>query len=128
MLERWVQSLGWEDSLEKEMETHSSILTQRIPWTEEPGGLQSMGSQRVRHNLAAKQQKQNTSDLMWEKKDLSVKKEAYGSENKVKRGSYLRLLWGEDRKRTAVGISVLLSRNVAWRQQDLRERLYDHME
>ena len=87
-----------------------------------------MGSQRVRHNLAAKQQKQNTSDLMWEKKDLSVKKEAYGSENKVKRGSYLRLLWGEDRKRTAVGISVLLSRNVAWRQQDLRERLYDHME
>ena len=63
-----------------------------------------------------------------EKKDLSVKKESYGSENKVKRGSYLRLLWGEDRKRTAVGSSVLLSRNVAWRQQDLRERLYDHME
>ena len=40
-----VQSLGWEDLLEKEMATHSSILAWRIPWTEEPGGLQSMGSQ-----------------------------------------------------------------------------------
>ena len=37
----WVQSLGWEDPLEKRMATHPSILTQRIPWTEEPGGLQS---------------------------------------------------------------------------------------
>ena len=46
----WVQSLGQEDSLEKEMATHSSILAWRIPWTEEPGGLQSMGSQRVEHN------------------------------------------------------------------------------
>ena len=45
-----VQSLGWEDSLEKEMATHSSILTWRILWTEEPGGLQSTGSQRVGHN------------------------------------------------------------------------------
>ena len=43
----WVQSLGWEDPLDKEMGTHSSILVWRIPWTEEPGGLQSMGSQRV---------------------------------------------------------------------------------
>ena len=42
--------LGWEDSLEKEMATHSSILAWRIPWTEEPGGLQSMGSQRVGHD------------------------------------------------------------------------------
>ena len=41
----WVQSLGWEDPLEKGMATHSSILVQRIPWTEEPGGLQSAGSQ-----------------------------------------------------------------------------------
>ena len=40
-----VRSLGWEDPLEKEMATHSSILAWRIPWTEEPGGLQSMGSQ-----------------------------------------------------------------------------------
>ena len=45
MQETWVQSLGREDRLEKEMATHSSILAWRIPWTEEPGGLQSMGSQ-----------------------------------------------------------------------------------
>ena len=43
--ETWVQSLGWEDPLEKEMATHSNILAWRIPWTEEPGGLQSRGSQ-----------------------------------------------------------------------------------
>ena len=48
--ETWVRSLGREDTLEKEMATHSSILAWRIPWTEEPGGLQSMGSQRVRRN------------------------------------------------------------------------------
>ena len=45
-----VQSLGWEDPLEKGMTTHSTILTWRIPWTEESGGLQSIGSQRVRHD------------------------------------------------------------------------------
>ena len=45
-----VRSLGWDDPLEKGMATHSSILAWRIPWTEEPGGLQSMGSQRVGHN------------------------------------------------------------------------------
>ena len=44
-----VQFLGWEDTLEKEMATHSSTLAWKIPWTEEPGGLQSMGSQRVGH-------------------------------------------------------------------------------
>ena len=43
--ETWIQSLDWEDALEKEMATHSSILTWEIPWTEEPSGLQSMGSQ-----------------------------------------------------------------------------------
>ena len=48
--ETWVQSLGWEDLLEKEMATHSSILAWRIPWVEEPGRLQSMRLQRVRHN------------------------------------------------------------------------------
>ena len=48
--EMWVQSLGWEDLLEKGMATHSSILAWRIPWTEEPGGLQSMGSQRAGHD------------------------------------------------------------------------------
>ena len=46
MWENWVQSLGQEDPLKKVMATHSSILAWRIPWTEEPGGLQSMGSQR----------------------------------------------------------------------------------
>ena len=50
MLETGVQSLDWEDPLEKEMATHSSTLTWKIPWTEEPGRLQSMGSQRVGHD------------------------------------------------------------------------------
>ena len=50
--ETQVWSLGQEDLLEKGMATHSSILAWRVPWTEEPGGLQSMGSQRVRHNWA----------------------------------------------------------------------------
>ena len=50
MWETWVRSLGWEDPLEKEMATHSSILAWRIPWMEEPGGLQFMGLQRVGHN------------------------------------------------------------------------------
>ena len=45
-----IRSLGQEDPLEKEMATHSSFLAWKIPWAEEPGGLQSMGSQRVRHN------------------------------------------------------------------------------
>ena len=49
VLETRVQSLGWEDPLEKGMATHSSILVWRIPWMEEPGELQSMGSKRVRH-------------------------------------------------------------------------------
>ena len=48
--ETQVQSLGWEDTLEKEMATHPSILAWRIPWTEEPDGLQSTGSQRVGHD------------------------------------------------------------------------------
>ena len=50
MQETWIQSLGREDPLEKEMATHSGIPAWRIPWTEEPGGLQSMGSQRLRHD------------------------------------------------------------------------------
>ena len=50
MQETRVQSLGWEDLLEKEMATHSSILAWKIPWTEEPGRQQSMGSQRVGHD------------------------------------------------------------------------------
>ena len=55
MLETWVRFLGQEDSLEKEMATHSSILAWEIPWTEERCGLQSMGSQRVGQGLATKQ-------------------------------------------------------------------------
>ena len=50
MRETWVRSLSWEDSLEEGMAAHSSILAWEIPWTEEPGRLQSMGSQRVGHN------------------------------------------------------------------------------
>ena len=50
MLETWVQSLGQEDLLEKEMATLSSVLAWKIPWAEEPGRLQSMGLQRVGHN------------------------------------------------------------------------------
>ena len=56
MQKTWVQLLVHEDLLEKEMATHSSILAWWIPWTEEPGGLQSMGSQRVGHDLETKQQ------------------------------------------------------------------------
>ena len=52
MWETQVQSLGWEDAVEKGMATHASIFAWRIPWTKEPGRLQSMGSQRVRHNWA----------------------------------------------------------------------------
>ena len=50
MWETWVQSLGWEDSLEKKMASHSSTLAWKIPWTEEPGRLQSMESKRVGHD------------------------------------------------------------------------------
>ena len=50
MRETWVRSLGWEDPLEKEVATYSSILAWRISWMEDPGGLQSTGLQRVRHN------------------------------------------------------------------------------
>ena len=52
MQETWVRSLGWEDPLEKEIATHSSILALRILWTEDLGGLQSMELQKVRHNGA----------------------------------------------------------------------------
>ena len=54
MQEIWVWSLGWEDPLKEGMATLSSIHAWRIPWTEEPGGIQFMGSQRVRHDWATK--------------------------------------------------------------------------
>ena len=60
MQELQVQSLGWEDPQEKGMATHSSILTWRTPWTEEPGGLQSIGLQRVEHDWVS-----NTSLHAW---------------------------------------------------------------
>ena len=50
MQEAWVRTLGWENPLEKEMAIHSSTIAWKISWTEEPGRLQSMGSQRVRHD------------------------------------------------------------------------------
>ena len=56
MQEMWARSLSREDPLEEEMAAHSGILAWKIPWTEEPGGLQSTGSQRVRQDLATKQQ------------------------------------------------------------------------
>ena len=56
-----VGSLGWEDSLEKGVTIHSSILAWRMPWMEEPGGLQSMRSQRVEHDLVIK----HVCDLLW---------------------------------------------------------------
>ena len=60
MQEMQVQFLGWEDALEKEMATHSSILAWDIPWTEEPDGLQFMGLQRVRYNCATEHTQQVT--------------------------------------------------------------------
>ena len=60
MQEMWVQSLGREDPMEKEMATHSSVPAWKIPWTEEPGELQSMGSQRVGYRWAA-----NTFTFTW---------------------------------------------------------------
>ena len=60
MQETQVRSLGQEDPLEEEMATHSSILAWRIPWTEKPGGLHSLGLQRVGHDLATKEKHQQT--------------------------------------------------------------------
>ena len=69
-------SLGQEDPLEKEMATHSNILARIIPWTEEPGGLQSMGSQRVGHDLVTEQQQMQ----IWQEKDeLSSSLDSEGS-------------------------------------------------
>ena len=64
MQEMWIPSLGQENPLEKEMATHSSILAWKIPWTEKPSGLQSMGLQRVRRDLATKQQQTMTEEMV----------------------------------------------------------------
>ena len=65
MQETQVWPLGWEDPLEKEMATHSSILAWEIPWTEDSDGLQSMGSQRVGHDLVTKQLQDRDEKLVW---------------------------------------------------------------
>ena len=67
MQDMWVQSLGQEDPLEKEMATYSSILAWEIPWTEEPGGLQSIRSKRIRHHWATFSWDCPTSGLTWER-------------------------------------------------------------
>ena len=64
MQESQVQSLGWEDSLEKGMATHSSILAWEVPWTEEPGELQFMGSQRAGHDRATNSSLSHVSRLL----------------------------------------------------------------
>ena len=68
--ETWVRSLGQEDSLEKEMATHSSILAKRIPWRGEPGRVQSMGLQRVGYNLGTGHARAHTSDKEVDFKNL----------------------------------------------------------
>ena len=59
----WVRSLGGEDPLQEEMATHSSILAWKFPWTEEPGGLLPMGSQRVRHDRASTYPKRSSLEV-----------------------------------------------------------------
>ena len=66
-----VRSLGWEDPMEKGMATHSSVLAWEIPWTEEPGGLQSMALQRVRHDLATENKQMLNSIAILFLKNLS---------------------------------------------------------
>ena len=63
MQETWVWALGWEDPLEKEMAIHSSTIAWKIPWTEEPGRLQSMGSQRVRHDWASSRSRSHSQGI-----------------------------------------------------------------
>ena len=62
MQDTWAQSLGWEGPMEEDMATHSSILAWRIPWTDEPGGLQSIVSHRLSTTEVTKQQQQNSSE------------------------------------------------------------------
>ena len=87
----WVPSLGWEDPLEEGMATHSSILAWRIPRTEEPGGLQSMGSHRVRYDwsgLAARGWRRGNLHLTEEKTEVQRNWVAYPKSQSCKRRSY----------------------------------------
>ena len=72
MQEMQIPSLDWENPLEKELATYSSILAWEITWTEEPGGLQSMGLQRVRHDLATKTTRQETTDSYFHSTNLEL--------------------------------------------------------
>ena len=72
MQETQVQSLGGEDPLEKQAATHSSVLAWKSPWTEEPGRLQSMGSQRVRHDLATKPPPNSPAEVLMEKPNSTI--------------------------------------------------------
>ena len=74
MREIWVQSLGQEDPLEKGMAIHSNILTWRIPRTEKPGGLQSVGPQRVGYDWVTNKTQHNNSILLWKKKIKTLNK------------------------------------------------------
>ena len=89
----WVQSLGQEGPLEKEMATYSSVLAWEIPWTEEPGRLQSMGSQSVGHGLVTKQQQPTLHLLL-----------TLHQQSQVASSSTLALLWSSSFRETTVSI------------------------
>ena len=93
-----VQSLDWEDLLEEGMATHSSILAWRIPWTEEPGGLQSMGSQRVRHNWVTKHT--HICKLVSVTQHIKLKNKNYVNLNRCKKGiDKIKNLWLKKNKK-----------------------------
>ena len=77
MQETRAPSLGWEDPLKEDMATHSSILAWRIPWTEQPGGLQSMASQRLRHDWTTNTHDEKTTFYIWNCFNATVIKVSY---------------------------------------------------
>ena len=90
MQKTWVQSLAWEDPLEKEMAAHSNILVWEIPWTEEPGGLQCMWSQRGKHNLATEQQQQRNKWILGSYRELIKPKDKCTQPRKLPHVSWRR--------------------------------------
>ena len=106
----WLPSLGQEDPLEKEMATHSGILAWEIPWTEEPGGLQSMGSQRVRQDLATEQRQQGAKILHIARDDQKMKKERAAWAFLLSSSWFSGLLWGEIPVNVPVGACSLTLR------------------
>ena len=112
MRETRVRSLGWEDPLEKEMATHSSTLPWRIPWKEEPGRLQSMGSQRVWHDWATSLRKVIVCALMF----ISVG--FPGSSKSAKQKSQVQSLGGEDPLEEGMAAhSSILALEIPWTQE-----------